>query len=128
MVEAIRNTGIVRTQLLYSQDPQLLFGRRPAFRLEESFSANNVRGLAEQMSLRHDVDGDGRPDALYITEQGSLAAKRIDDQLRIADQPFWEYVPPRTVLGFDVEHLNQDGLPDLVLRHSNAITVLVATP
>ena len=80
------------------------------------------------MSLRFDVDGDGRKDALYITSEGALAAKRIEDQFRIAEEPFWEYVPERTVLGFNVTHLNDDDAPDLILRHSTAITTLVSAP
>lgn len=127
VVEAIRNTSIVRSQLIYSREPGSLFARRPSSRLDESFSATEVRGLAEQMSLRHDVDGDGRPDALYITAQGAVAAKRIDEQLRIAETPFWEYVPARTVIGFDVQDLNQDNVPDLILRHSSSYTILVAS-
>ena len=125
VVEAIRNTSIVRTQLLYTHDNEGLFGRRPQSRLEESFSASNVRGLTEQMSLRNDVDGDGRPDALYITDEGAIAAKRIDQELRIEDQPFWEYVPSRAITGFNVVTLNQDGVPDLILRHSSSYTILV---
>lgn len=125
VVEAIRNTSIVRTQLIYTHDSEGLFGRRPQSRLEESFSASNVRGLTEQMSLRNDVDGDGRADALYITAEGAIAAKRIDEDLRIEDQPFWEYVPSRAVTGFNVVSLNQDGLPDLILRHSSSYTTLV---
>jgi hypothetical protein len=128
VVEAIRNTGIVRTQLIYTRDSESLFGRRPQSRLEESFSASNVRGLTEQMSLRRDVDGDGRPDALYITDEGAIAAKRIGEDLRIADQPFWEYVPSRSVIGFNVVDLNQDDLPDLILRHSASYTILVTNP
>ena len=60
---------------------QLPFGSRKAnparssiddlAQLVETFSADNVRGLSEQMSLKHDVDGDGRNDALYITENGT---------------------------------------------------------
>jgi len=125
VLEAIRNTSIVRTQLIYTQDSEGLFSRRPQSRLEESFSASNVRGLTEQMSLRNDVDGDGRPDALYITDEGAIAAKRIDDALRIEDQPFWEYVPTRAITGFNVVTLNQDDLPDLILRHSSSYTILV---
>jgi hypothetical protein len=127
VVEAIRNTSIVRSQLIYPRDPDGLFARRPQFRLDESFSASDVRGLAEQMSLHYDVDGDGRADALYITPEGAVAARRIDEDLRIADEPFWEYVPSRTVIGFSVEDLNQDGVPDIILRHSSAHTILVAT-
>ncbi len=128
VVEALRNTSIVRTQLIYGRNPDGLFNRRPAFRLEESFSASDVRGLAEQMTLRHDIDGDGRPDALYITSEGALAANRIDQDLRIAEEPFWEYVPTRSVIGFDVKDLNQDQVPDLILRHSTSFTLLVASP
>ena len=126
VVEAIRNTSIVRTQLIYTGDEEGLFGRRPQSRLEESFSASNVRGLTEQMSLRNDIDGDGRPDALYITDEGAIAAKRIDEDFRIEDEPFWEYVPSRAVTGFNVVNLNQDDVPDLILRHSSSYTILVA--
>ena len=136
VVEAIRNTSIVRTQLVYpaasegsaSGDESGLFARRPQSRLEESFSASNVRGLAEQMSLQHDVDGDGRPDALYITDGGAIAARRIGDDFAVQNQPFWEYVPNRTVTGFQVADLNQDKVPDLILRHTSAYTILVTRP
>jgi hypothetical protein len=129
-VNAIRNASIVRTQLLYSgsNDESSLFSRRPDSRLEESFSADEVRGLAEQMSLRFDIDGDGIKDAMYITAEGTLAAKRIDEQLQIASEPFWQYVPDRGIVGFNVLHLNSDNKPDLILRHNSATTVLVATP
>jgi len=131
VVEAIRNASILRTQLLYRHaDPgsEQLFNRRPDSSFEESFSADNVRGLAEQMSLQFDVDGDGNNDALYISEDGTLAARKIDDDLNIANQPFWQYVSDRTVFGFDVRHLNSDRKPDLILRHGTAVTVLVASP
>ena len=131
VVDAIRNTTIVRAQLLYGSsdvEPDQFFSRRPQFRLEESFSATNVRGLAEQMSLRFDVDGDGKIDALYISDEGVLSAKRIDSDLKIAPEPFWEYVPTRTIMGFSVSNLNADKIPDLTLRHVGAITLLVANP
>lgn len=127
VVEAIRNTSIVRTQLIYARDDAPLFSRRPQSRLEENFSASNVRGLAEQMSLRDDVDGDGRPDALFITAEGAIAARRIDADMRIEEEPFWEYVPARAVIGFNVVNLNQDEIPDLILRHSSSYTVLVTS-
>lgn len=131
VVDAIRNASINRIQLLYrgnSPDTDELFSRRPDSRLEESFSAANVRGLAEQMSLRYDVDGDGRNDALYITENGTLAARRIDENLQIAAEPFWEYVSPRSVFEFEVLALNDDDRPDLMLRHGTTTTFLVARP
>ena len=131
VVDAIRNASINRIQLLYGSqqsEPGQLFNRRPDARLEESFSAANVRGLSEQMSLRYDIDGDGSRDALYVTENGTLAAKRIDQALNIADQPFWEYVSPRSVFEFEVLQLNSDSIPDLLLRHGSTTTVLVAAP
>lgn len=131
VVEAIRNASINRTQLIYGNDRAesgQLFNRRPDSRLEESFSAESFRGLSEQMSLQHDVDGDGSLDALYVTTNGTLAAKKIDSQLQIAAEPFWEYVSPRTVFEFDVINLNADELPDLLLRHGTSTTLLVALP
>ena len=131
VVDAIRNASINRTQLLYSAEAAeagQLFARRPNSRLDESFSASNVRGLSEQMSLRFDVDGDGSNDALYVTDNGTLAAKKINPQLQIADTAFWEYVSPRTVFEFEVLSLNGDNNPDLILRHGSTTSLLVATP
>jgi len=131
VVDIIRNASIHRIQLLYGAsqvEPNQLFNRRPDSRLQESFSASNVRGLSEQMSMRYDIDGDGSVDALYITDSGTLAAKKIGADLRIADEPFWEYVSSRTVFGFEVLQLNDDSRPDLLLRHGTATTILVSAP
>ncbi len=131
VVDAIRNASINRTQLLFgteASESNQFFNRRPSSKLDESFSAANARALSEQMSLLYDVDGDGRRDALYVTENGTLAAKKILEDLSIADEPFWEYVSSRTVFEFEVLALNQDDKPDLLLRHATATTILVAAP
>ncbi|NQV69421.1 MAG: hypothetical protein HQ498_05285 [Pseudohongiella sp.] len=131
VVDALRNASINRTSLLYGSDAKeagQLFNRRPDSRQEDSFSASNVRGLVQQMSLAYDVDGDGIKDALYITDNGTLAAKKIDAQLGIADQPFWEYISARTVFEFEVLQLNADAYPDLLLKHATTTTLLVAIP
>ncbi len=131
VVDAIRNAAIKRTQLIYplsSTKSGSLYERRPITRLEETFSAANFRGLSEQMSLQYDVDGDGNKDALYVTENGTLAAKRINSSFQISDDPFWEYVSPRTVFEFEVLSLNSDDKPDLILRHGTSTTLLVASP
>ena len=131
VVDAIRSASINRTQLLFGSqesEPGQVFNRRPSSSLVEAFSADNVRGLSEQMSLKYDVDGDGRNDALYITENGTLAAKAIDADLTISDDAFWEYVAPRTVFEFEVLSLNADERPDLILRHGRTTTLLVARP
>ncbi len=133
-LEAIRNTGIQRVTMLYSgpgagaAEAGQLFARRPAMRLEETFSVDNVRGLAEPLTLGHDLDGDGLADALYVTDEGTLAARRVNDRLQIENEDFWEYVPPRSVFQVDVERLNEDSAPDLILRHGAATTVLVSAP
>ena len=131
VVDAIRNASINRSQLLFGSDDvgdNQFFNRRPDSRLDESFSAANVRGLSEQMSLQYDIDGDGRKDAIFVTENGTLAAKKINEDLTIQSQPFWEYVSPNTVFEFQVLQLNQDSKPDLLLRHGNATTFLVGAP
>ena len=131
VVEALRSASVNRVQLIYDSDgakPGQLFNRRPATRLEDSFSAESVRGLAEPTSLRFDVDGDGRNDALFITANGTLAARRINDDLSLDDDPFWEYVSSRIVFGYTVTHLNDDALPDLLLQHGTVTTFLTAVP
>ena len=129
-VNAVRDASIVRSQLLFasSSEPNQIFNARPDFKLDETFSATEVRGLSSQINLQTDLDRDGRRDALYLTNEGTLAAKAIDASLRFADTPFWQYVPTRTVLTFAVEDLNGDGIADLILYHSTAMTVLVSTP
>ena len=87
-----------------------------------------MRGLSEQMSLQYDIDGDGRKDAIYVTENGTLAAKKINEDLTIQSEPFWEYVSPNTVFEFQVLQLNRDNKPDLLLRHGTTTTFLVAAP
>ena len=131
VVDAIRNASINRSQLLFGSDDigeNQFFNRRPDSRLDESFSAANVRGLSEQMSLQYDIDGDGRKDAIFVTENGTLAAKKINEDLTIQSQPFWEYISPKTVFEFQVLQLNQDSKPDLLLRHGTTTTFLVGAP
>lgn len=131
VVNAIRNSSIVRTQLLYgssnTRDGQL-FNTRPDFRLDENFSASTVRGLSSPIYLQADLNGNGRADAIYLTPEGTLAAKTIDNNLRFSNQPFWQYVPSRTITGFDVKDLNGDGIADIILYHSTTTTILVSAP
>ncbi len=131
VVEAIRNTSVTRVNLIYENnivDDALLFGRKPISRQEENFGVENIRGLAEQLSLDFDIDGDGANDAIYITENGTLAAKKVQSDLTIAEDPFWEYILPKTVFEFKVLKLNDDEVPDLILRHGTSTTVLVSRP
>lgn len=129
VVAAIRDASIVRTTLLFNASTtEGVFNNRPDFMLEESFSANTVRGLSSPIMLDTDLDGDGRIDALYVTPEGALAAKRIGNDLRFDNTSFWQYVPNRSIASFRVHDINADGRPDLILDHSNTITVLVSAP
>ncbi|ALO45575.1 FG-GAP repeat domain-containing protein [Pseudohongiella spirulinae] len=129
LVNAIRNASIVRTQLLYGPGSNgLVFNNRPDFRQDDSFSASSIRGLTSPIQLHSDINGDGRIDALYLTEEGTLAARNISDNLQFSAEPFWQYVPGRTILDFEVHDINSDQVPDILLFHSNTITALISQP
>lgn len=129
LINAVRNASIVRSQLLFASGTNgQLFNTRPDSKLDENFSADTVRGLSSQIEMQTDIDGDGRKDAVYVSHEGTLAAKTIDRSLRFADKPFWQYVPARTILDFGIEELNGDGIADLYLYHSSALTLLVSAP
>lgn len=129
VINAVRNASIVRSQLLYAGGSNgQLFNTRPDFKLDENFSADTVRGLSSQIEMQTDINGDGRKDAVYVSNEGTLAAKVIDRSLRFADTPFWQYVPTRTILDFGVEDMNGDGITDIFLYHSTALTLLVSAP
>lgn len=130
VVAAIRDASIVRSLLLFNHTASgpALFNNRPDFLLEETFSASTVRGLSSPIVLDADLDNDGRIDALHVTPEGALAAKRINSSLQFENQPFWQYVPTRSIARFSVKDMNNDGRPDLILDHSNTVTVLVSAP
>lgn len=130
VVNAVRTASIVRSQLLYASStaPGEVFTTRPDFKLDENFSADAVRGLSSQIHLQSDLDGDGRKDAIALGPDGAIAARAIADNLQFADTPFWQHVPTRSVLRFDVQDMNGDGIADLLLYHSTAMTLLVSTP
>lgn len=130
VVDAIRSASILRSKLIFeaAEEPELLFKRRPSASLEQSFSANEVRSLTEQLSLQYDIDGDGVNEALEISENGSIQARRISKDLSVESAVVWQYVPTRTVTGFQVLDLNTDDTADIILYHASAATVLVSTP
>lgn len=129
VINAVRNASIVRSQLLFNHGSgSQVFNSRPDFKLDQNFSAETLRGLSAPMNLQADIDSNGRKDAVYVTDEGTLAAKSIDENLRIADTPFWQFVPQRSIMNFGVEDINGDGISDFFLRHSSALTVLVSQP
>lgn len=131
VVNAVRNASIVRSQLLFAPanaGSGQVFSARPDYRLDQTFSATEVRGLGAQMHLDADLNGDGRNDAIQLGNDGTLVARTIDSGLQIAVQPFWQYVPQRSILNFVVRDMNGDATPDLLLFHSTHMTVLVSMP
>lgn len=129
VVNAVRNASIVRSQLLFTQSKGgAVFNNRPDFRLDQNFSADAVRGLSAQLNMQADIDRDGRRDMLYLSDEGTLAAKAIDATLRLSDKAFWQYVPTRTIVDFGTLDLNGDGVEDIYLNHSTALTLLVSSP
>lgn len=132
VTSALRDTRINRVQLLFTastdDENDRLFENRPASRNEDSFSGDAVRGLTEPLNLEADLDGDGRIDVLAMSGDGRLTARAVDEDLNIAQEPFWEYVPDRTVLRLEVRNLNDDGTPDFILYHSTTTTILVSAP
>lgn len=130
VVNAIRNASVVRSHLMYAPSTvaNQLFNSRPDFRLDETFSATEIRGLSALMRIDSDLNGDAINDAVYITNSGALAAKSISESLQIASEPFWQHVPNRSILRFEIRELNGDRKPDFILFHSNSISLLVSTP
>ena len=129
VINAVRNASIVRSQLLFQQGSNgQVFNSRPDFKLDQNFSAETLRGLSAPMNLQADVDKDGKNDAVYVTDESTLAAKSIGADLRIADTPFWQFVPERSIMNFGIEDINADGVSDFYIRHSSALTVLVSQP
>jgi hypothetical protein len=140
VLDAIRNTSIQRTRLIYAniamptpqqeaapnQEPGLLFSRRADYKYEESISADNVLGLTSFGNLQVDLDGDKQKDYLQIAGDGTLTARTINTNLQIAPETFWQYVPNHIVVGFTTEELNTDTRPDIILHHSLHVTVLVS--
>lgn len=132
-VNALRSGALVRVSLIYSGNPnfepgkdQPLFSRRPDFKLEESFSADDIKGLTEPVDYTPDIDGDGINDAIAIDKRGALTAKAINAQFQLQSEAFWDFVPLHFIQQVNNYTLNLDERPDFVLRHQSAVTVLVS--
>jgi hypothetical protein len=132
-LDALRDGALVRLSLIYSGNPnfkagsdQPLFSRRPDFKLEENFSADDIKGLTEPVDFTQDINGDGKKDAVAIDKRGALTAKTLDQQFRLQNTAFWDFVPLHFIQQVESHRLNQDQRPDFILRHQSAVTVLVS--
>lgn len=139
-INALRDGALVRIASIYPGNPnynlqagnqsnskdQTPFAKRPSFRLEENFGADDVKGLTQPVSFKADINGDGVKDTVAIDKRGALAGKMLNKQFQLQDNNPWEFVPIHFVQEFEAHTLNRDQQQDFVLRHQNAITVLVS--
>ncbi len=116
-----------RNLLLYKQSDteNRLFDKKPSLTSTQSINIDSLRNLMPS-TLRFDLDMDGRNDVLECDSDGTLQARRIDDPPQLESQPFWRFTPEFAVFSATSDDLNNDELPDLILRHSTAMTYLVA--
>lgn len=121
-----RGSSVARTLVVYRRDRGGLFGRRPVSRSEETFRASEARALGQRMVFDVDLTGEGRRHALHTDAEGALVARRFDDRLRLAGEPFWQYVPRKVIQEIVACSLDGDPRTDLVLRHTRSLTVLVS--
>jgi hypothetical protein len=124
--DLLKGGKVVRALVIFGRDPEGLFGRRPAFRVDEPFSAAEVKGLAQPVNFGADLFGGGARQALHLDREGAVVARRFDRSLRLEGEPSWRFVASRAVIGIDALSLNGDGRSDLILRHVRSVTVLVS--
>lgn len=142
VMDVIRDVRVQRTRLLYrnnganfdssleksDQGEQVVFNRRPDYKLEEKFAASSILAINALANLNHDIDNDQQNDYLYVAADGTLQARTIDSEsLQINAEEFWQYVPDHSILSLRVKELNDDSKPDLILYHSLHFTVLIST-
>lgn len=126
-VDSLRNGAMQRSTLIYPPaEGDLIFARRPATRIDERFSADGVKGLAERPHFSADVSGDGHKDWLAVDEQGALVAKAIDKNLQVTTEPFWRFVPVYLVHSVLPGKFGDGAGADFLLLHQNAVTLLVS--
>ncbi len=134
-MDALRSGSMLRSTLIYAGNPAatdegeaLAFARRPQVKLEDKFSADSVKGLTERPHFSADLSGDGRKELLALDPKGAVTAKAIGEDLEIAGEPFWRFVPLHLVESVVPVVINQDDSTDFVLIHQDAVTVLVSRP
>lgn len=126
-VDSLRSGAMQRSTLIYPPaEGDLIFARRPASRVDERFSADGVKGLAERPHFSADVSGNGRKDWLAVDEQGALIAKTIDTNFQVGATPFWRFVPTYLVYSIVPGDFGNGASADFLLVHQNAVTVLVS--
>ena len=132
-LDALRKGALMRVSLIFGANPnfagaedQPVFNRRPDFKLEENFSADDIKGLSAPLDFTLDIDGDGNKEAVAVDKRGALSARTINHGWQLQDNAMWDFVPYRYIAGVTSYSLNQDQQPDFILSHQDSITVLVS--
>jgi hypothetical protein len=125
---ALGEVKVTRALVIYRGEAEGFFGRRPASRIEETFSAREFKGLAQRIRPGVALGGAPARAALLVERDGAASARRFDAQLRLESEPFWRHVPRWTILELHAHELNGDGRTDVVLRHLRSLTILVSRP
>jgi hypothetical protein len=117
---------VVRSLLIYRRDSERVFSRHPDARWEETFTAKQIKGIGQRITFEADILGRGRRCALLVDRNGALIARAVSTSLALETEPFWSFVPRRTILSVDTRDLNGDKRSDVILRHIRSLTVLVS--
>ncbi|MCY3885858.1 MAG: hypothetical protein OXG24_13205 [Gammaproteobacteria bacterium] len=118
-----------RNLLLFEMDESEkgVFNQKPSLTSTHSINIDSLRNLMPS-TLRFDLDLDGSNDILECKSDGTVQALSIDTRTFKTTQPFWQFTPEYAVFSAETDDLNNDQLPDLILKHSTAVTYLVSRP
>lgn len=118
-----------RNLLVFGSDrtEQGLFKKRPSLTSTQSINIDSFRNLMPS-TLQFDLDSDGSNDILECKSDGTVQALRIDETPRLDSEPFWQFTPEFAVFTTRSDDLNNDQLPDLILNHTSAVTLLISRP
>ncbi len=116
-----------RNMLLFSpsMDGKGIFDQKPSITSTHSINLDSLRNLMPT-TVSIDLDVDGVSDILECKSDGTIQARRITDSSEIESTPYWQFTPEYTVFSVQSDDIDSDQLPDLILNHSSAVTILVS--
>ena len=116
-----------RNLLLFArgESGQGVYQRKPSVTLTTSINIDSFRNLMPT-TLRIDLNSDGVNDLVGCNSDGTVQAWRLDESLQLDTEAFWQFTPEYAVFAARAEDLNSDQVPDLILRHSTAMTYLIS--
>ena len=111
----------------FDESEQGIFNRKPTLTSTQSINIDSLRNLMPS-TMRFDLDSDGTKDILECKSDGTVQARRIDQNKNKAAQPYWQFTPEFAVFSTRSDDVNNDHQTDLVLEHSTATTLLISRP